>query len=282
MNVGFSKCRSVLITGASRGLGLQMVKDLVKSSERPEKVIATARMPADAKELQDLARNHSCVHIVTLDVNSQASIDTAIQEVTSLVGNEGLNCLINNAAINIFSDLETVSGSEMMKTFESNAVSPLMVTKAFLPLLRAAAAGGNGMGIHRAAVVNISSILGSIQLNWGPGSTFKSYGYRTSKAALNMVMRCMAVDLQSDGILCMALHPGWVRTDMGGPMGDLSVEESIAAVLSVIAGLSEKDHGQFRDYKGETLPCRAGEECSSVLYSESGQQRPKNLGVFGR
>ncbi|KAG9334395.1 hypothetical protein JZ751_008144 [Albula glossodonta] len=254
MNRGFSQCGSVLITGASRGLGLQMVKNLVKSNERPARVIATARNPAAAKELQDLAKDCSGLHIVTLDVVSQESIDTAVQEVTSLVGEKGLNCLINNAAINISTDLETVNFEAMMKTFESNAVSPLMVTKAFLPLLRSAAQQGSGMGIHRATVVNISSVLGSIELNWGPGATFRSHAYRTSKAALNMVTRCLASDLRSDGILCMSLHPGWVRTDMGGPQADLDVEESIESVLSVIAGLSEKDQGEFRNYLGKSLP----------------------------
>ncbi|KAJ8252622.1 hypothetical protein COCON_G00219340 [Conger conger] len=222
MSGGFSTCRSVLITGANRGLGLQMVKDLAKSNERPDRVFATARKPADAKELQDLARSNSRVHIITLDVNSQTSIDTAVQEVTSLVGNEGLNCLINNAAINITGELETVTADNMMKVFESNAVSPLMVTKAFLPLLRAAATRGSGMGIHRAAVVNMSSGLGSIQLNWGPDFTFMAYTYRTSKAALNMLTRCLARQLEAEGVLCMALHPGWVRTDMGGPTSLIS------------------------------------------------------------
>ncbi|XP_061077910.1 C-signal-like [Conger conger] len=254
MSGGFSTCRSVLITGTSRGIGLQMVKDLAKSNEGPDRVFATARKPADAKELQDLARSNSRVHIITLDVNSQTSIDTAVQEVTSLVGNEGLNCLINNAAINITGELETVTADNMMKVFESNAVSPLMVTKAFLPLLRAAATRGSGMGIHRAAVVNMSSGLGSIQLNWGPDFTFMAYTYRTSKAALNMLTRCLARQLEAEGVLCMALHPGWVRTDMGGPTGMLSVEESTSGLLSVITGLSEKDHGQFQNYKGETLP----------------------------
>ncbi|KAG7473784.1 hypothetical protein MATL_G00099370 [Megalops atlanticus] len=254
MNRSFDKCRSVLITGASRGLGLQIVKDLVRRKDSPARVIATARHPTAAKELQDLSKTHSGVHIISLDVISQASIDAAVQEVTMLVGEDGLNCLINNAAIGIPTDLESVTAEAMMKTFESNTVAPLMVTKAFLPLLRVAAAQGSGMGIDRAAVVNISSILGSIQLNWGAGAAFKSYGYRTSKATLNMVTRCLATDLGTDGILCMALHPGWVRTDMGGPLADLSVEESITSVLAVIAGLTEKDHGEYRDYAGKPLP----------------------------
>ncbi|KPP77995.1 hypothetical protein Z043_102539, partial [Scleropages formosus] len=194
---GFSQCRSVLITGSSRGLGLRMVNMLVNSPQRPNVIIATARNPATA----------------------QASVERAFKEVASLVGPGGLNCLINNAAVSMSTDLEKVTAEAMLKTFESNAVSPLMVTKAFLPLLRAAAAQVPGMGIHRAAV-----------------------------AALNMVTRCLANDLGSEGILCMALHP-----DLGGPHADLSVEESVSSVLSVVAGLSEKDHGGYWDYSGKIL-----------------------------
>ncbi|KAL2093647.1 hypothetical protein ACEWY4_010959 [Coilia grayii] len=249
-------CNSMLITGASRGLGLQMVKDLVKRNERPKKIIATARNPAAANELQEITRSFPGVHVVALDVVSQPSIHSASEEVASIVGTEGLNCLINNAAINISTDLNTVTGDAMMKTFESNAVAPLLVTKAFLPQLQAAAAAQKttGMGVHRAAVINVSSTLGSIQLNWGDGAQFKSYAYRTSKSALNMVTRCLATDLEAEGILCLALHPGWVRTDMGGPQAPLSPEESISSVLSVISSVTEKDHGGFLDYTGNTLP----------------------------
>ncbi|XP_023698008.1 C-signal-like isoform X1 [Paramormyrops kingsleyae] len=250
----FSQCRSVLVTGASRGLGLQLVKDLVKKSERPAVIIATARDPAAAEELQRVVKEHSGIHVVTLDVTSQASIDAAVEEVSPLVGAEGLNCLINNAAVGGSINLKTVTAEEMLKTYESNTVAPLMVTKAFLPLLRAAATRGSGMGIHRAAVINMSSILASIQLNSGALAEFKCYPYRASKAALNMVTRCLAVDLESEGILCVAVHPGWVRTDMGGPRGELSVEESVSSILSALAGLSEKDHGGYLDYAGKTLP----------------------------
>uniref|UniRef100_A0A8C9W415 Zgc:110339 n=1 Tax=Scleropages formosus TaxID=113540 RepID=A0A8C9W415_SCLFO len=234
MKGGFSQCRSVLITGSSRGLGLHMVNMLVNSPQRPNVIIATARNPATAQMYPD---SHPI----------QASVERAFKEVASLVGPGGLNCLINNAAVSMSTDLEKVTAEAMLKTFESNAVSPLMVTKAFLPLLRAAAAQVPGMGIHRAAVVNMSSVLGSIQLNWGSGA-YRNYAYRTSKAALNMVTRCLANDLGSEGILCMDLHP-----DLGGPHADLSVEESVSSVLSVVAGLSEKDHGGYWDYSGKIL-----------------------------
>ncbi|XP_035654722.1 C-factor-like isoform X2 [Oncorhynchus keta] len=219
MTLKFTKCQSVLITGASRGLGLQMVKDLARSTERPKTIIATVRNPAAAQDLQNIAKSCKGVYIVQLDVVSQSSIDSALQAVSSILGSDGLNCLINNAAINLSTDLKTVTPDAMMKTFESNTVAPLFVTK----------------------------------VNWGAGAAFKSYAYRTSKAALNMTTRCLATDLESEGILCMALHPGWVRTDMGGPHADLSPEESISSLLSVITDLTENNHGGFLDYSGNNL-----------------------------
>ncbi|XP_031420263.1 C-factor isoform X2 [Clupea harengus] len=217
MASAFKNIRTVMITGASRGLGLQMVETLVSGNFFPGIIIATARNPAGAKELQSLAGKYPSIHIITLDVVNQESIERAAQEVDQLVAEDGLNCLINNAGINVVANFETVTAEKMLENFHTNSVAPLMITKAFLPILKRAAAKGTGMGIHRAAVINITSLLGSVELNWGDrANNFKWYPYRTSKSALNMVTRCMAVDLEADGILCMALHPGWVRTDMGG------------------------------------------------------------------
>ncbi|XP_029909919.1 uncharacterized protein LOC115360883 isoform X2 [Myripristis murdjan] len=210
--------------------------------------------------LQELAEAHPNIYIITLDVVSQESIDKAAEEVGQLLQEEGLNCLINNAGINVVADFQTVTAEMMVENFRTNSVAPLMITKAFLPLLKHAASRGGagsagGMGIHRAAIINITSLLGSVELYWGErANTFKWYPYRTSKSALNMVTRCMAVDLESEGILCMALHPGWVRTDMGGQEAPLSPEESISSILSVMGELTEKDSGSFLHYTGEPLP----------------------------
>lgn len=257
MSVNFSKCNSVLITGASRGLGLQMVKQLVNNKERPKKIITTARNPAAAQELQQIAQTYPDVYLVPLDVVSETCIEAAAKEVTSIVGSSGLNCLINNAGIFIRDDLTTVTQDNMMTTFQCNTIAPLFITKAFLPLLQMAAAAesdGSKMTVNRAAVINISSLLGSAQLAFGDGAKFKSHSYKVSKSALNMVTRCLAADLESDGILCMSLHPGWVKTDMGGQQAPLTPEESISSLLTVISALSEKDHGAFLSYDGSSLP----------------------------
>ncbi|XP_077372584.1 C-signal [Festucalex cinctus] len=253
------KCGSVLVTGANRGLGLQLVDSLANGGFSPGKIIATTRDPASALKLQELAERHCNIHITSLDVVSHESIQKCVEEVGQLVQEEGLNCLINNAAINVEANFHTVTPETMIKNYHTNAVAPLMITQAFLPLLKNAASrsecGTMTMGIHRAAVINVSSRLGSIELNWGEKANgFKWYPYRISKCALNMVSRCMARELEPDGILCLAVHPGWVRTDMGGPQAPLSPEESVSSLLSVIGGLSKKDHGSFLNYKGEPLP----------------------------
>ncbi|XP_039539744.1 synaptotagmin-7 isoform X3 [Pimephales promelas] len=183
MSRAFKNCSNLMVTGASRGLGLQIVESLVTGGFSPGKIIATARDPDGAKELQRLADEYQNIHIIKLDVISQESIERAASEVEQLVQEEGLNCLINNAGINVVANLETVTADKMLENFHTNSVAPLMITKAMLPLLKRAAAKGTGMGIHRAAVINMTSLLGSVELYWGDrANTFKWYPYRTSKS----------------------------------------------------------------------------------------------------
>ncbi|KAJ7306414.1 hypothetical protein JRQ81_009762 [Phrynocephalus forsythii] len=247
-------CRSILITGCSRGIGLGLVRGLLATSPPPDLVLATCRDPEKAQELQQLQKQYSNIRVLQLDVVSEKSIKAVLKEVEDLVGEKGLNCLINNAGINISASLDEVTTQTMLTLYETNTVAQLMVTKAFLPLLRKAAQGGTGMGCHRAAIVNISSDSASMQLVEVKKLCLQVYPYWIAKAALNMVTRCLAADLKSDGILCISLHPGWIQTDMGGKMAPLKIQDTIPGILSVLASLCDTHNGSFLDWQGETLP----------------------------
>ncbi|XP_065277217.1 C-signal-like [Emys orbicularis] len=248
------RCRSVLITGCSRGIGLGLARGLAAASPAPDWVIATCRYPEKAQELQQLSKQYSNIKLLQLDVVCENSIKKVVQEVEEILGDKGLNCLINNAGINVVASLEEVTAETMLTIYETNTVAQLMVTKAFLPLLRKAAQLSTGMGCHRAAIINMSSVAASMQLVQANEMFLKVYPYRIAKTALNMITRCLAADLKVDGILCISLHPGWIQTDMGGDMAPLQIQEAIPGILSVLANLSEKDNGSFLDGQGGTLP----------------------------
>ncbi|XP_068883368.1 C-signal-like [Aphelocoma coerulescens] len=132
---------------------------------------------------------------------------------------------------------------------------PVSLHQEFLPLLEQAAkgVGKEGLSCSRAAVINISSKLGSIGLCLGLPEA-PMYPYRASKAAQNMVTRCLAVELQDKGILCVAIHPGWVKTDMGTEKAPLTVEHSVRGILTVLASLSQDTSGAFLDWEGNSVP----------------------------
>ncbi|XP_069466217.1 C-signal-like [Ambystoma mexicanum] len=248
------RCRSVVVTGSNRGLGLGLVEGLAAAQPAPDLVVATCRHPESAQELQLLSKKYSNIRILQLDVVSEESRQAMVQQVEALVGEAGLNCLINNAGINTVATLEEVTAENMLKIYETNTVAQLLVTKALLPLLRRAAQRTEGMGWHRASIINMSSISASMQLVQEKEMFLMVYPYRIAKTALNMVTRCLAADLKCEGILCMSLHPGWVKTDMGGTQADLRMEESVPLIISLLGRLSEKDTGTFLDWKGDTVP----------------------------
>jgi len=232
---------TVLVTGANRGLGLEWVRQLIDSVDR---LFATCRRPGDADALHELANRHSdTIEVVALDVAESASIDDAVAHVRREV--DALDLLVNNAGISgggSADGFDTVDAETMTEVYRVNAVGPHLVTRAFAPLLRAASEG--------ATVVNVTSQLGSIARTSG-GSW---HSYKASKAALNMCTRLQAAALEEDGVIVVAMHPGWVRTDMGGSGARLSTEASVADMREVIGELSPDDAGRFLAYDGDELP----------------------------
>ncbi|CAM5150000.1 unnamed protein product [Eretmochelys imbricata] len=252
--------RSVLVTGANRGIGLGLAKQFLGKSNPPEWVFATCRDPegAQAQELKTLASRHPNLMIVALEVTDQASIKAAAARVEEHLKGSGLNLLINNAAILRLNTLESETPEDMSLVYATNVTGPLLVSQAFLPLLKKAAQGSPqpGLSCSKAAIVNMSSVGGSITnpFAWQLGQVIS---YRCSKAALNMLTKCQSLGYGGDGILSIAVHPGWVQTDMGSSASHqvpLTVDMSVRGILNVLPTLSEKDNGAFVDWEGKVLP----------------------------
>jgi NAD(P)-dependent dehydrogenase (short-subunit alcohol dehydrogenase family) len=220
----------VVITGANRGLGLEFARQFQAAGAR---VIGTARRPDAADGLKALG-----VRVEQLDVTD----DESVVRLASRLGDEPVDIVINNAGIGgRHPSLEQIDADTVDRIFQVNCLGPMRVTQALLPALRKG---------ERKLVVNITSRLGSIELNAHGGY----YGYRESKAALNMFNRSLARELADEGFTCVVISPGWVRTDMGGSRAPLSPAESIQGMITVINGLTTEDTGGFFNYRGERLP----------------------------
>ncbi|XP_010716167.1 uncharacterized protein LOC104912979 isoform X2 [Meleagris gallopavo] len=153
--------------------------------------------------------------------------------------------------------LDTETLKDMAELYTTNTIAPLLLSQAFLPLLKKAAQGslGSGMSCSKAAIINISSIGGSISSLTG-WDIMEIVSYRCSKAALNMLTRCQSMGYREHGILCVTFHPGWVQTDMGSAAGlppPLTVDASVGGMLKVLSKLSEKDSGTFLDWEGNVV-----------------------------
>ncbi|XP_062997261.1 C-signal-like [Elgaria multicarinata webbii] len=251
------KAYSILITGSNRGLGLGLVKQLVGQCNRPEWIFSTCRDRGGpgAQELKNLAAKHNGIEIISLDTSDPSSIGAAATRVTERLKGAGLNLLINNAAILKLNTLESETPGDMSELYKTNVIGPLVMSQAFLPLLRKAAQESTqkGMSCSKAAIINISSENGSIT-NVFAWSLAQTISYRCSKAALNMLTRCQSLGFAEDEILCVALHPGWVQTEMGGNFAPQSVDPTARDIMNTLAHLSEKDNGTFMNWEGEALP----------------------------
>jgi NAD(P)-dependent dehydrogenase (short-subunit alcohol dehydrogenase family) len=230
---------TTLITGANRGLGLELTRRYL---QRNWQVFALAR--SRSEELQQLTDDPG-LGLIDGDLLDSAFVDGLADR----LGGDQLDLLINNAGtmgnrsfagsertIQCLADFDR---DEWRSVFETNVFAPMHVTSKLLPLLR-----------DGAAVITLSSIMGSIAGNRSPGW----YAYRSSKAAVNAMMKCMSLELEPRGIIAVALSPGWARTEMGGPQADLDVEESVNGMMRVIDDLEPGDSGKFLGWDGNELP----------------------------
>ncbi|GAB2504213.1 SDR family oxidoreductase [Lysobacter humi (ex Lee et al. 2017)] len=230
--------RNVLVTGANRGLGLEYCRQLLA---RGDHVVATARRPAQAHELGRLVAEHpGRLHVLPLDVADPKSEVEVARELPLVLGDERLHLLINNAGLLHSGERwPHVPAANFEDSFRTNAMGPFLLTQALAPYL----ADG-------ARVVCMSSQLGSIERT----TRFGTPTYCVTKAALNMVVRLLSAALHERDIRVVALHPGWVQTDMGGEQAPLQAAQSVAGLLGVIDGLGRTDTGRFLDWQGEALP----------------------------
>jgi NAD(P)-dependent dehydrogenase (short-subunit alcohol dehydrogenase family) len=228
---------TVLITGASRGLGLELTKQYAGDGWD---VIATARTPDDDADLQAVAAGHDNVRIETLDVTDFAEIEALAEKLRGAP----IDVLINNAGW--LGD----AGSQRLGNLDFSDAQALYATNALGPLKIATAFMDHVLASDTKKIMSISSIVGSME-----NTTGNIYFYRASKSALNMLMRSFAVDTRSQGVVVGLIHPGVVDTDMSAPFDipKVSVEDSAAGVRSVIAWYTPATSGDFMQFTGEPL-----------------------------
>jgi NAD(P)-dependent dehydrogenase (short-subunit alcohol dehydrogenase family) len=223
------------VTGASRGIGLALVKQLLT---RGHTVIGACRNPDGARDLWEVQGDYSTrFKSIKLDLNDPATIAQA----ASLLKGQTIDVLVNNAGVLLGQSggLREFNSNDVTKSFEVNTIGPMRVTAAFLPNLESS---------HSPKVVNVTSLMGSI----GDNTTGGYYAYRMSKNALNMFGKCLSLEFPK--ITTLSIHPGWVKTDMGGVQAPTEIYDSVEGIIDVICGATLKDSGRFVDFQGKVLP----------------------------
>lgn len=227
---------TVLVTGANRGLGLEFIKQY---SQLGWEVIATCRDLASAVEasaLADIATNLTLYPLEATDAGSIADLAATLQ-------GRAIDLLLLNAGVLAegSSKLGELDQADFLQSLSVNTVTPALMIQAFREHVRAS---------DRKLIVGMSSILGSIAGNSDGGL----YSYRASKAGLNAVLMSAANDLRGDGITVLAMHPGWVQTDMGGEHATITTAVSVKGMISVFDRVTHEDSGRFLSYDGGQIP----------------------------
>ncbi len=230
--------KTTLITGANRGIGLEFSRQFAADGWC---VLACSRHPEKSDALNKLAAKYpEQITVHALDVADHEQIKRLAQT----LANKSIDLLISNAGVYSgpkgcsFGDIDYEAWAY---TFLVNTMAPLRMAEAFTPQITRSS---------KKIIVTITSKMGSVADNSRGGS----YIYRSSKSAVNMVVKSLAIDLRSIGIIAVLLHPGWVRTDMGGPSGLISTKQSVSGMRNVICQLVLSDSGKFIAYDGQIIP----------------------------
>ena len=224
---------TVLITGTNRGLGLEFVEQY---SQLGWKVLACCRDLNNANELFNLQKKFPSIEILELDVGNLNDINV----LSNKLKDRTIDVLINNAGIYRSGTLGSVDPKAWIESFKINTIAPYILIEALISQI---------MKSDLKKIISITSKMGSIDDNTSGGS----YIYRTSKTALNSMMRSLTHDLASKGISTLTLHPGWVRTDMGGANAWINSSESVIGMIKQIKKLSQENSGRYLDYAGKTI-----------------------------
>lgn len=228
--------KTTLITGANRGIGLEFVRQYAADNWR---VFACSRHPEKSGTLNVLAARYpEQITVHTLDVADHIQIEG----LALLLTNESIDLLLNNAGIYMATHKDdNIDYEAWAHAFLVNTMAPLKMAQVFAAQIARS---------NQRMIVTISSKMGSI----GDNSGGDSYIYRSSKAAVNMVVKSLAIDLKPVGITAVVLHPGWVQTEMGGPNALISTTQSVSGMRHVISQLTLADSGKFFAYDGKTIP----------------------------
>jgi NAD(P)-dependent dehydrogenase (short-subunit alcohol dehydrogenase family) len=229
---------TVLITGANRGIGLEFATQYAADGWR---VIACCRHPEQAADLDQLAdRYKDRFSIYRLDVREFEEID----RLSKTLETQPIDILINNAGIYPpaqHGEFGHIDYSDWIEAFRVNTLAPFKMVEAFIEQITRG---------QLKIIATLTSKMGSIADNQRGGS----YLYRSSKTAVNMVVKSLAIDLQSRGVIPVLLHPGWVQTDMGGRGALISAKQSVSGMRNVLSRINQSDAGQFFAYDGQPVP----------------------------
>ena len=223
----------ILITGANRGIGLEFTKQYAADGWN---VLACCRHPQSALDLQALAQANTNIKIQPLDVADFAQIDALALQLKD----ESIDVLINNAGVYPHSSFGDTNYDDWAAAFKVNSMAPLKMAEAFVQHVSRS---------QLKKIATLTSKMGSLDDN----TSGESYSYRSSKTAVNMVMKSLSIDLKPYGISVVTLHPGWVQTDMGGSNALVSAQTSVTGLRKVIDGLNVATTGRFIAYDGKAI-----------------------------